>query len=249
MMFANKFYKLYLKNKLEVLALFCAIHFIMLNSDASEFRHKNAKQSNEGYKYVVIALSMPLSNSLNDVSALFNPDIYANSDYDFKNKDTYPNNKIGGMAGIGVKMPFFFRIEAKLDFLTFTRKIDKTISFDDVEYTDTQFIIRQFGPMVSLYLDLDNNTFFTPYIGGGGGFMFTQGLFRSYNDGSGILDSFLYDKEEKHLTNKGYLTYEMNAGLNLGSKAYSISIEGFVRKTPKIKLESRGVMVKVNFQI
>ena len=220
------------------------ISFSIKYANAFEYRHKQHRKLKESYKYITISLDAPFSNSSNNISPIFNSQIYQQVQTSFNNKDTYPSNKIGGTAGIGYKSPFFFRLETKLSFITFKRRFqDVRIDFTAFDVAD--FVIRQFGPVISLYFDFDNRTFITPYVGAGGGFMFTQGRFSA--ERTSMLT--LFEAEMEEIKSKGSLMYEVNFGLRFGSKLSSISIEGFIRKTTKIKLESRGIMFKASFQI
>jgi hypothetical protein len=232
------------------------ISLLFVNSVfASEFRHTGIKSKKQDYYYLGIGLIFPFANKTTDFSSFkvkVNPDSeigVAFTDSKFKLKDvtsgemTFPAQKIGGSAFLGYKTKSPLRYDFKIDFLTFTKLFQVQRHLNDGYLGDIKLTVRQLAFMGNLYLDLDNSTSFTPYVGAGGGFSFTQATF-IYE-----LDNAVFQEPDSSLTDRANFLYELKAGIKIGSNKAYVDFEGFYRKTPQLKLNTKGVILKVGFRI
>ena len=232
--------------------------FIINSAFAYEFRHVGIKAQKQDYYYIGIGLILPLTNKTTDFST-FEININPNSEIGTTLSDnkidltevtageiSFPAQKIGGSAFLGYKTKSAFRYDAKIDFLTFTKvfQVQRPSSlFSDGYIGEIKLTVRQLALMGNLYIDLDNDTSFTPYVGAGAGFGFTQATF-IYQ-----LDDKTFQEPDTSLTDRANFLYELKTGIKLGSNKAYVDFEGFYRKTPQLKLNTKGLILKVGFRI
>jgi opacity protein-like surface antigen len=232
-----------------------------LRVEAFEYRHKDVKRAGTHSFYISIGFIMPLKNNVANLESL-NPllvDDLTDSntgsfnqmfdDVNDKKGINFASKKIGGLMSLGYKMPYFLRTEIKLDFATFSRyyKASKTQfqpTYDDIKIYEAYLTIRQIALMGNLYIDFDNSTAFTPYLGFGLGQTSNQ-IITIIGDGDKEKFSFKESGLFSNLTN----TYELNVGLLIGSRRAFVDIEGFQRNTPEFKIKTKGVRFKASFII
>jgi opacity protein-like surface antigen len=234
---------------------------LSLKAEAFEYRHKDVKRAGTHSFYISIGFIMPLTNNVANLKSL-NPtladditDSNTNSftemfnDVDGKKEISFASKKIGGLMSVGYKMPYFLRTEIKLDFTTFSRYYKASNAqfqptYDDIKIYEAYLTIRQLALMGNLYIDFDNSTAFTPYLGFGVGRTSNQ-IITIIGDG---------DKQKFRFNKSGLLsnlanTYELNVGLLIGSRRAFVDIEGFQRNTPEFKIKTKGVRFKASFMI
>ncbi len=226
--------------------IFYYIVFVF-TANSFSYRHKEVNKAGVHSLYIGIGIVFPLKNKTQDSSLMKIPttgieiiDITVG-----KNKAlSFPAKKIGGVASIGYKMPYFLRLEGKFDFSTFSKEFLNLNQ--DTDYDRAYLKVRQIGILLNAYIDLDNPTIFTPYIGGGAGLVLNQV--------SASLENYITISSTETLERKGllaspYFGYETNAGMIIGSRRIFIDIEGYKRNIPAIKLETRGIRLKAGFII
>lgn len=232
--------------------------FITNSVFASEFRHTGIKAKKQDYYYIGIGLIFPLTNKTTDFSTFkikVNPESEIGSTLIDSNVDltestdgevSFPAQKIGGSAFLGYKTKSPFRYDIKIDFLTFTKLFQvqrPSFLFSDGYTGEIKLTVRQLALMGNLYIDLDNDTSFTPYVGVGGGFAFTQATFIYELDGK------TFQEPDTSLIDRANFLYELKTGIKIGSSKAYVDFEGFYRKTPQLKLNTKGVILKVGFRI
>lgn len=232
-----------------------------LRVEAFEYRHKDVKRAGTHSFYISIGFIMPLKNNVANLKS-FNPilaDDLTDSntgsftqmfeDVDSNKEMNFASKKIGGLMSLGYKMPYFLRTEIKFDFTTFSRYYNASDSqfqptYDNVKIYDAYLTIRQMALMGNLYIDFDNSTAFTPYLGFGVGQTSNQ-IITVISDKDKEKFSFKKSGLFSNLTN----TYEVNVGLLIGSRRAFLDIEGFQRNTPEFKIKTKGVRLKASFII
>ncbi len=232
--------------------------FIINSTFAYEFRHVGIKAQAQDYYYIGIGFTLPLSNKVEDVSSFkvsINPGSEIGLAFEESNVNlqdvtsgemTFPAQKIGGSAFLGYKTKSPFRYDVKIDFLTFTKVFQvqrQATLFSDGYIGEIKLTVRQLGLTGNLYIDLDNDTSFTPYVGAGAGVGFAQAMF-IYD-----FDNNVFQEPESSLTDKANFLYELKTGIKIGSRKAYVDFEGFYRKTPQLKLNTKGLILKVGFRI
>lgn len=164
---------------------------------------------------------------------------------------TFDYRKLGAVLAIGYKTGYLIRTDVKLDFLTasknipFTGKISITPSGSGsaIVVDAINAVVRQLSLMLSLYLDLDNQSILTPYIGSGVGIASTQ-IYGSVEAGIGK-----YAAPPSSLLSNFRLIYELKGGLRIGDRKAFLDIEYFIRKSPSIAFKSSGIKAVIGFRI
>lgn len=239
---------------LKMLKFLIAFIMFVTTANAYTFRHRNVNKTTEGYYYIMIGLALPLTNKADNASNLGanvssgTPlgNIIINDGLNPQNGPiTFPAKKIGVMTAIGYQSPYFFRTDFKIDFLNFARTyyMPQPTFLPVVKDGKIDFIVRQLGFIGSVYLDLENPTFITPYIGVGAGGVTTQAIFSATVSGQST-----QEPGTSIISNLSF-AYELKAGMKFGPKTAFLDIEAFIRKTPTYELETRGVMIKAGFRI
>ena len=228
--------------------------FFNLSAFAYDYRHVDIARAKTGSYYLGVGLGMPLTNKTTDLST-FNIQIdpatniaavinQYNINYQ-TGSATFDSSRIAGNAFIGYKFPYFFRTDFKIDFTTFSK--DYQVVPDGTNQSQTlKFTVRQFALIANGYLDLDNRTPFTPYIGAGGGVAFTSAVFTL---GSVTPGSSSEEEPDGSIFDKAHFVYELKGGVLIGSRRMFLDLEYIVRNTPALKLTSSGFSVKVAFRI
>jgi hypothetical protein len=232
-----------------------------VSSHAKEYRHLNIDRRDTGFYYVKVALQVPLTNDVTQVEKMqivipeFSElnEIGIAGDWATKNTGSYgfPANKIGASFSIGFKTSYYSRFEVKVDFMTASKKLyfpPEPSFFDqllELENPDSFYRIttRHLGIIPGFYLELDNPSRFTPYIGVGAGIALTQS-FISYDTGDSLVmepDSTMFDRV--------LFAYEYKGGIRIGTKKVFVDLEGAIRKIPGLTLTMKTVALGIGFRI
>lgn len=252
--------------------LVMAILLFLKNVHGAGYRHVTVNKKRETSFYISLGLLFPYNTSLQKLSTLQLDDIDPNSPilnlildsegtpaipYMIKegSKETpffFNNKRIGAGVTLGYKSAYFWRTDIFLDFTTATRSIalpkvhwdssDPTSIGGDSVPTTIDFTLRQFALLFNIFIDFDNITNFTPFIGAGAGFASNQGFVQ-------IVSDKIYREPDRGLVSRVYLTYELKWGVRLGSRKAFTNLEFFHRKTPKIEYYTKGVRVNFGFRI
>jgi opacity protein-like surface antigen len=230
-------------------------------AQAFEYRHKEVKRGNISSFYITIGFVLPTKNTISGLSKIdvTNPnDLFLvpngfeemADDIILKKNVNFASKKIGGMMAFGYKTPYLLRTDLKIDFITFSRNYKTSTPQDPDTYGDSStkiyqayFTERQMGVIGSLYIDLDNSTIFTPYVG--------FGLGQTFNQLVTILEGTdeSFSLKKKDLTSNIKTTYEISAGVLIGSRKAFVDISLFQRKTPKLEIVSKGIKLTASFAI
>jgi opacity protein-like surface antigen len=218
-----------------------------------EYRHKNAKRPTQGqYYYISAGLVLPFTNKIDDVSKLnsgiLQIEPFANAFAPTSGEMNFPAKKIGGMASIGYKFTYIIRVDLKIDYTTYSKNytFPPNTDYSGRSVENGDFTVRQIGFIPTIYLDLDNTSSFTPYVGFGYGLAYTSAI--------GVLNSNKNSNNNNSVNIEGgsfkmHPAYELKAGFKFGNKVAYLDIEAFIRKTQSLNLESRGFILKIVFPI
>lgn len=238
--------------------IFAVCLFFNLSAFAYDYRHVDIARARTGSYYLGIGLGMPITNKTDDLST-FNMQIdpatniaavidQYNINYQ-TGSATFDSSRVSGSAFIGYKFPYFLRTDFKIDFTTFSKdyQVVPAPGIGGAGQSQTlKFTVRQFALLANGYLDLDNRTPFTPYIGAGAGIGFTSTVFTL---GSITPGSSSEEEPDGSIFDKAHFVYELKGGIIIGSRKMFLDLEYIMRNTPALNLTSSGFAVKVAFRI
>lgn len=225
-----------------------------------QYRHVEPDRVKSGSYYFGIGLGVPITNKSSDISSfkiqLTNETVIGNiieqNNINYRTGSMgFNSSRIAGSAFVGYKFPYYFRTDLKVDFTTFSEDY-KVLGQNVPEIGNIttprilKYTVRQFALIGNVFLDLDNSTPFTPYVGAGSGVAFTSTVFTLSQITPG---GESYEEPDVSIFSNPRLVYELKAGILIGSRKMFVDLEYNFRNTPGLKLKSSGVTAKIAFRI